>query len=258
MLRSLILLIFLLQIIVAICPAAQAQQRWGPLDAGEDFLIQDREEDPRESDESFGREGQIPDPFEPLNRCFFQFNDKFYFWVLKPVSKGYNTVAPELLRVSIRNFFSNLCMPIRAVSCLLQGKITGFGEELLRFVVNSSAGFLGFQDVAKQALNIEMRDEDLAQTLGFYGIGPGFYIHLPILGPFSGRSLFGWAGEQFLNPVDYFFDSWTLLLSIRSYDYVNRASLRIGEYEALKRAALDPYVSLRNGYWQYRENKIKE
>jgi len=258
LLRSLIIFIGLLQIIVAICPDAQAQQRWGPLDEGDNFLIQDRKVDSQESDKTFGREDSIPDPLEPLNRCFYQFNDKLYFWVVRPFSKGYNTIAPELMRSSIQNFFSNLCMPIRAVSCLFQGKITGFGEELLRFVVNSSAGFLGFQDVAQQALNIKMRDEDLAQTLGFYGIGPGFYIHLPILGPFSGRSLFGWAGEQFLNPVDYFLDSWFAVLSVRSYDWINRASLRIGEYEALKRAALDPYVSVRNGYWQYRENKIKE
>ncbi|MCJ7682895.1 MAG: VacJ family lipoprotein, partial [Desulfobacteraceae bacterium] len=103
----------------------------------------------------------IFDPLEPMNRAFFQFNDKLYFWVLKPVATGYNMVVPELGRVSIRNFFSNLAMPIRAISCLLQGKFEALGIVLVRFVVNSSAGFLGFQDVAKQALNFPIQDEDL-------------------------------------------------------------------------------------------------
>lgn len=95
--------------------------------------------------------GSIPYLLEPMNRAFFQVNDRLYFWVLKPAATGYNKVVPEIARVSIRNFFSNLVMPIRAVSCLLQGKFDGLGIDLLRFAANTSAGFLGFQDVAKQA-----------------------------------------------------------------------------------------------------------
>jgi len=197
----------------------------------------------------------IPDPLEPMNRAFFQFNDKLYFWVLKPVATGYNKVVPEGARVSIGNFFSNLVMPIRAVSCLLQGKFEGLGIELVRFVVNTSAGFLGFQDVAKQALNFPVQDEDLGQVFAFYGIGPGFYLDLPFLGPYSLRDAVGWGGGLFINPLDYVIEFWPNV-GIRTYDVLNKTSLSIGVYEAMKEAALDPYVAMRDAYYQYRLNLI--
>ncbi|MDZ7695978.1 MAG: VacJ family lipoprotein [Deltaproteobacteria bacterium] len=200
----------------------------------------------------------IPDPLEPVNRVFFQFNDKLYFWVLKPVGQGYGYVVPQTARVCIRNFFSNLIMPIRAVSCLLQGKIEGLGIEVLRFVVNTTAGFAGFQDVAKQQLDLPLQDEDLGQVLAFYGIGPGFYIDLPFLGPSSLRATVGWVGQLYLNPLDYLVEDWWSNIGVRSCDLVNRTSLRIGEYESLKDAALDPYVALRDAYYQYRISQIEK
>ncbi|MBL7205483.1 MAG: VacJ family lipoprotein [Desulfobacteraceae bacterium] len=199
----------------------------------------------------------IPDPLEPMNRAFFQFNDKLYFWVLKPVATGYNTVVPQVARVCIRNFFSNLVMPIRAVSCLLQGKFEGLGIELVRFVVNTSAGFLGFQDVAKQALNFPVQDEDLGQVFAFYGIGPGFYLDLPFLGPYSLRNAVGWGGGLFINPLNYAVEFWPNV-GVRGYDILNKTSLRIGDYEAMKEAALDPYVAMRDAYYQYRLNLIEK
>ena len=199
----------------------------------------------------------IYDPLEPMNRVFFQFNDKVYFWVLKPVATGYNYVFPQLMRVSIRNFFSNLAMPIRAISCLLQGKFEALGMVLARFLVNSSAGFLGFQDVAKQALNFPVQDEDLGQVFAFYGIGPGFYLDLPFLGPYSIRDAVGWGGGLFINPFDYTVDFWPNV-GIRTYDIVNKTSLRIGDYEAMKEAAIDPYVAMRDAYYQYRLNLIEK
>ena len=199
----------------------------------------------------------IYDPLEPMNRAFFQFNDKVYFWVLKPVATGYNYAVPQLMRVSIRNFFSNLTMPIRAISCLLQGKFEALGMVLVRFLVNSSAGFLGFQDVAKQALNFPVQDEDFGQVFAFYGIGPGFYIDLPFLGPYSIRDAVGWGGGLFLNPFNYVVDFWPNV-GIRTYDIVNKTSLRIGDYEAMKEAAIDPYVAMRDAYYQYRLNLIEK
>ncbi len=203
-------------------------------------------------------EDLIPDPLEPMNRVFFQFNDKLYFWVLKPVGTVYEKVFPELLRICVRNFFSNLYMPVRAVNCLLQGKFEGFGKELVRFAVNSTAGFCGFQDVAKQALKWDKQEEDFGQTLAFYGVGPGCYINLPVLGPSSLRDTVGWVGDQFINPLDIFGESWVANLSLRCYDWVNLTSLRLGEYESFKRAALDPYVAMREAFWQYRQNQIKK
>ena len=201
--------------------------------------------------------GFIRDPFEPINRLFFHFNDKLYFWVLKPVATGYKKVTPDQFRICVRNFFSNLLMPVRAVNCLLQGKFRGFGSELLRFLVNSTVGMLGLMDPAQTALKLEKQDEDFGQTLGLYGLGPGFFINWPILGPSSVRGTVGFVGDMYLDPaawVSIDFGEWFV---IRGYELVNTTSLSIGEYEALKKAALDPYVALRDAYYQYRQNKIK-
>ena len=203
-------------------------------------------------------ESPLPDPLEPLNRAFYHFNDKLYFWFLKPVGIGYETVLPLLARVSIRNFFSNLMMPVRAISCLLQGKFKGVGIELTRFMVNTSAGFLGFQDVAKIALDMPLQDEDLGQTLAFYGISPGLYLTLPFLGPTTLRGAVGWGGQAFLNPLNYFFEDWFPYLFARGFEIVNNTSLRIGEYEALKEASLDPYIAMRDAFYQYRLSQIEK
>lgn len=200
----------------------------------------------------------IPDPLEPVNRAFFVFNDKLYFWFLKPAGTGYKMVVPEVGRICIRNFFTNLIMPIRAISCLLQGKFEGFGIELVRCVVNTTAGFLGFQDVARQGLGYDIQDEDLGQALAFYGIGPGVYLNLPFLGPSSLRDTAGWVGELYLNPLDYMVDDFWPNVGFRTFDILNKTSLRIGEYEALKKAALDPYVAMRDAYHQYRLNQIEK
>jgi phospholipid-binding lipoprotein MlaA len=205
------------------------------------------------SEESF-----IPDPLEPMNRVFFAFNDAAYFWFFKPVGEGYSFVMPQVLRVSIRNFFTNLSMPIRLVSSLLQGKIKSVGMILVRFVVNSSAGFLGFQDVAKLALDYPVQDEDLGQVFAFYGIGPGFYLNLPFLGASSLRDTVGWVGGLYLNPLDYIVEDWWANIGARAFDMTNKTSLRIGEYEALKDASLDPYVAMRDAYFQYRLNQIEK
>ena len=189
---------------------------------------------------------------------FFAFNDAAYFWFFKPVGEGYSFVMPQVLRVSIRNFFTNLSMPIRLVSSLLQGKIKSVGMILVRFVVNSSAGFLGFQDVAKLALDYPVQDEDLGQVFAFYGIGPGFYLNLPFLGASSLRDTVGWVGGLYLNPLDYIVEDWWANIGVRAFDMTNKTSLRIGEYEALKDASLDPYVAMRDAYFQYRLNQIEK
>ena len=124
----------------------------------------------------------IADPIEPLNRALFVFNDKAYFWVMKPVAQGYRAVVPEGVRLSVRNFFANIGMPIRFVNNLLQGKIRNSGVELLRFALNTTAGIGGLFDPAKDDFRLVARDEDLGQTFGKYGLGHGLYIVLPLLG----------------------------------------------------------------------------
>lgn len=210
-----------------------------------------------EEDMPLDEQAGIADPLEPINRAFFVFNDKLYFWFLKPVATGYKYVAPEPIRVGVGNFFYNLAFPIRFVSCALQGKVFDASEEIRRFVINTTVGAAGFIDVATD-LEIKKYDEDLGQTFGYWGIGPGFYINWPILGPSTLRDTFGFVGDAFLYPVSFLFDPSVYTLAINAYDIVNQTSLRLGDYEDLKAAAFDPYVALRDAYYQNRKSKIEE
>ena len=216
-------------------------------------LVPDTNDFPEE--DSFS---SIADPFEPLNRASFHFNDKFYFWLMKPAATGYKAVFPQPIRVGVKNFFYNLAFPIRFVNCLLQAKFKGAIIEFSRFTVNTAAGMLGFVDAAKGHLEYEKYDEDFGQSLGYYGLGPGFFLNLPLLGPSSLRDAIGLAGDSFLDPVNYIVPRAKYNIPIKFYHGINKTSLTIGDYEDLKRSALDPYVSLRDAYYQYRQNKIRE
>lgn len=220
-----------------------------------------REEEPGEDyylksyrpGEQYMAEG-IADPIEPWNRLMFAFNDRFYFWLVKPAAQGYNFVVPRVVRVRVNNFFNNLASPIRFANALLQLKFEAAGVELARFLLNSTGGMAGLFDIASERLDLRSSGEDLGQTLGRYGIGQGFYIVWPVLGPSSLRDSVGTVGDEFLYPVNYLEDK-KAVLGVRSYEYLNRASLRIGDYEDLKESAIDPYISVRNAYFQYRESQ---
>jgi len=199
----------------------------------------------------------LADPIEPVNRAFFHFNDKLYFWVLKPVATGYKAVFEEELRVCFRNFFSNLLAPVRVANCLLQGEFKGAGNEAARFGINTTLGFFGFVDQGKDHFDIDKQDRDFGQTLGKWGAGPVFYINWPILGPSSLRDTAGFVGDTLMDPQTYLLTR-PVSVGLRAFKTVNETSLSIGDYEAIKKAALDPYIAVRDGYYQYRQNKIKK
>ncbi len=203
-------------------------------------------------------EGQIKDPLEPINRVFYHINDKLYFWLLKPVSKVYKFFVPKPLRKGIRNAFHNIRMPIRFVNNLLQGKPKRAGTVLARFVINSTAGVGGLIDVADREFNLKAYDEDFGQTLGRYGMGPGFYINWPILGPSSPRDTIGLFGDFLLDPISYLVPDIETDVAVNAGWKVNETSLSLGEYEDLKESAIDPYVALRNAYYQHRKAEIRE
>jgi len=203
------------------------------------------------------KEITIPDPLEPFNRAMFHFNDRLYFWVLKPVAEGYNKIVPENARISVRNFFSNLAFPIRLISCLLQADFRGAATETGRFAVNTLWGIGGLLDpAASKDLDLQKQDVDLGQTLGTYGVGQGFYIVWPFIGPSSPRDSVDIAGVYFLYPV-FYLEPWYAAWGAAGYEEINDTSLRIGDYESLKEAAIDPYIALRDGYAQYRQKKVE-
>ncbi len=199
----------------------------------------------------------IADPLEPVNRAFFQFNDKLYFWVLKPVASGYKAVVPEPIRLNVRNFFSNLVAPVRLVNCILQGNVPGAAVELSRLTVNTILGIGGLFDVGR-ALKLPKQDEDLGQTFGVWGLGPGLYLNLPLLGPSSLRDGVGRVGDAFVNPVGFVNIGILPAIGVNALEQINKTSLAIGDYEALKEMALDPYVAVRNAYFQFRRTKIDQ
>jgi phospholipid-binding lipoprotein MlaA len=220
------------------------------------------EDIPAEPDESEEAAETIADPIEPVNRFFFRTNDKIYFWVFKPVATGYKAIIPEDGRIGIRNFFSNLTTPVRLANCLFQARFKAAGNETLRFVVNTTYGLAGVLDTAKKEFNIQKQEADFGQTLGAWGMGPVFYMNLPLLGPSSLRDGLGYAVDTSLNPqtyLAYFFvvygyvntGGWIL-------EKINEASLTLGEYESLKKAAFDPYIAVREAYAQHRQNKIRK
>ena len=200
---------------------------------------------------------QIADPIAPWNRAMFIFNDKLYFWFLKPLSQGYAAIIPTPFRSGIRNIFHNLAAPVRIVNSTLQGKWQGAGSELVRFLINSTMGIGGIGDPAQGTPWAKGSDEDLGQTLAVYGVGNGIYIVWPFLGPSTLRDTIGGFGDQFLNPVSYIDPAGTAL-ALTGLRTVNDTSFRIGDYEAIKDAAIEPYEAFRDAYIQYRSKKAKE
>jgi len=201
---------------------------------------------------------QVADPLSLWNRAMFTFNDKLYFTVLKPLAVAYREITPEIVRTGVRNFFRNLTAPIRMVNCILQGKKDAFAVESTRFVLNTTVGVLGLGSPADSIPDlVRPDDEDFGQTLGKYGIGNGFYIVWPVLGPSTLRDTIGRLGDWAVNPISYI-DSQEASIAVWSFDKVSQTSFRIGDYEALKKAAVDPYVALRNVYIQFRETKVQK
>lgn len=217
-------------------------------------------EDFKEPEEDF-------DPLSGYNRGMTVFNDYVYVNVLSPASKGYAYVVPEPARVGISNVFQNLLFPVRFINNLLQLKFENAATETGRFLINSTFGLLGIMDVAKDNIGWEQKDEDFGQTLGFYGVGEGFHVVLPFLGPSNLRDMTSLLTDSYVNPLVEFGRSdikykipnnteKTIGLSV--FRIVNTTSLHQGEYESLKKDAIDLYPFLKEVYNQNREKLIKE
>ena len=215
--------------------------------------------DPFENDDelSSGKAaGEIFDPIEGYNRVMHAFNDKLYHYFLKPVAKGYDFIVPKPARVSVKRVFYNAAMPKRFVNCLLQGKLKGAGTEFARFSINTTFGLGGLFNPAGNC--IEDYNEDSGLTLGHYGMGTGIYLVWPFLGPSSIRGTTGTVLDIALSPLTYVNMELWERLSIRNYETVNDTSLRLGEYEDLKKSAIDPYIALRNAYFQNRQSALSK
>lgn len=245
--QRLVTLIAVLDLLIIAASPAIAQESSSASEGYDPFAIEDTAEDPDRND-----------PLEPFNRAMFTVNDRFYFYLLKPVAQGYAFLAPEPVRRCVKRFFANLETPIRAVNALAQGKFRQAGTETARLCINTTVGVAGLLDPALTRFDLAPARENTNQTLGHWGAGSGWYIVLPLLGPSSIRGMAGLAGDTLLNPLSWAgIKTWERIAAVAT-DRVNGTSLRLGDYEDLKKAALDPYSALRNAYQQNTERAIRD
>jgi len=235
---------------------------------------------PEEPFDPFAQAGEADleeyDPWEPLNTKVFEFNRKMDRWILKPVATGYDAIMPNLLQEGVGNFFYNARFVPRLVNNVLQGKFSGAGIEVGRFLVNTTLGVAGFIDWASD-MDLITPEEDFGQTLGYYGVPPGPYLVVPLYPPFTVRDLVGYAGDVFMNPIYWLafpvieigqipsavphhnrLTSSLILLTAKVTEVVNDRSLNLEKFQGVEESTLDLYSAVRNAYLQKRAKAIQE
>jgi phospholipid-binding lipoprotein MlaA len=196
------------------------------------------------------------DPWEPMNRKLFWFNDKVDQYVLEPTAKGWRWATPTFVRTAVGNFFLNLRFPIVTVNDLLQGKPKDAAVDVGRFATNTTLGFLGFGDPAT-TIGLERHDEDFGQTLGVWGVPAGPYLVIPFLGPSSARDAGGLAVDTALSVTPFFVDGF-ILFGARVADVVNYRSTVIEQVQEAKQASVDYYTFVRDAYFQHRAALVSD
>ena len=201
-------------------------------------------------------EVKIHDPIEPVNRGIFWFNHQLYTYVAKPFSKAYKFIFPDLVRRGIRNAYDNVRFPVRFVNHTLQGRLDRTALETGKFLVNTTAGVGGLMTPSDKIPALaEVPKVDAGQTFSKWGIPQGPYLVFPVLGPTTCRDLVGTAGDTVLNPISWLAfifpgAGWTVAVSAPSG--AHSVPDRMDTYDMATKDALDPYISARTGYVQYR------
>ena len=203
--------------------------------------------------------------FEGVSRSVFKFNMAFDKAVLKPIAKGYNKL-PEPIKNGTSNFTSNMATLLSIPNSLLQGNIKQVGHSTGSFLINSTIGILGVLNPAEK-MGLKPHKEDVGQTLGTYGVGPGCYLVLPILGPSTARDSFGLLADTFVDPFAHVTIRENELLGIsgNDLDYFSVKGVTAVDFRAdnnqnidsLEKNSLDLYSSFKSVYLQSRENKIR-
>lgn len=193
------------------------------------------------------------DPLEPVNRGVYKFNRVADTYVLRPVAQGYKNYVPDPVREGFSNFFDNLFYPTTIVNDILQFKPAQTGKDLGRFVLNTTVGLVGFLDVATP-LGLPRNNEDLGQTFGHWGVGEGWYLMLPLLGPSTNRDLLGRVGDAFTSSPTAYVDTYPSLAIVGGKAVDERAHLLSADKYLDEQ--LDPYIFIRTAYLQNRLYKV--
>lgn len=197
------------------------------------------------------------DPWEKFNEPIFRFNKEFDRLVLKPVATGWDRALPDSFQRGLHNAIDNLSVVRRVMNNLFQGKPVRAGRELARFTINSTIGYAGFLDVAKDYFGIQQADEDFGQTLGVWGAKSGPYLVLPLMSPMTIRDGAGKVVDAVMYPL-----TWAVPFGanagILTVDAVNDRSLNLDRYERVEESVVDLYSAVRNAYLQRRAAAIRE
>jgi phospholipid-binding lipoprotein MlaA len=224
-------------------------------------------DDTSEFDDEFGEETEIKaDPFSGYNKIMTGFNDTFFVYIFNPISKVYAYVLPNAIQQGVSNFIYNIEFPIRFTNNLLQGKFQNTLDESERFIINSTVGVAGLFDFATHYWQIPAHHEDFGQTLGYYGVGSGYHIVLPFLGPSNIRDIIGLTIDGYTSPIIYqnnlkkykIPQSFIESAGIYGFKTINKNALNPDAYETLKKDAMDLYPFLRDTYEQKRTSDIGE
>lgn len=218
-----------------------------------------------ESEFSNSKIEKLFDPLSGYNEVMTGLNDFVYTGLVFPLARGYKSVVHENIRLGISNFFDNLAFPINFINNTFQLKLGNAVGELVRFSINSTFGLLGFFDPAHRNLNLQSHKEDFGQTLGYWGVGGGFHIVLPILGNSNLRDSLGLVVDKYIDPMSYWsdrnynvFSDTMSSISSTAFDITNRSSFEEQNYENLKKDAVELYPFFRELYEQNREKRIAE
>ena len=206
---------------------------------------------------------EVKDCFENVNRGIFAFNQALDATIFEPIAKGYRFI-PSPIRSGTSNALSNLSNLVSVPNNLLQGDIGNAGINSIRFAINSTIGILGIFDPAA-SMGFEKKDkEDYGQTLGTWGVGPGCYLVLPILGPSTTRDAVGsianlvggdpWFNVTVANDTNYFNESD--YYATRITNGVDFRAKNIESFDNLEENSIDFYASIRSLYLQDRQQKI--
>jgi phospholipid-binding lipoprotein MlaA len=195
-----------------------------------------------------------PDPLEGLNRKIFVFNDFADRNVLKPIAKGYQWVTPQFLQDGVHNVFDNVGEVGNVLNSLLQAKFKYTVNDSGRLLVNSTIGLLGFFDVASH-WGLEEHEEDFGQTLGYWGVRPGAFLMVPLLGPRTLRDGFGSVADGYSDAIPYLIPH----VPTRNQVLVGRViDSRAQLLNAEELISGDRYIFLRDAYLQRREFLVKD
>ncbi|MFZ5628836.1 MAG: MlaA family lipoprotein [Spirochaetota bacterium] len=219
-------------------------------------------------DEESEGEMIVSDPWEGFNRKMHAFNDFFLHYAINPLARGWAFITPSFLREGLNNFFYWAYTPGRLVNNLAQAKFRGAAKETAGFVINGTAGMLGFYDAARDLFALERTNEDTDQTLGKWGLPEGPYVVWPFIGPHTVRGTFGFAGDLFLQPqtviVPVYIKPETLwvdgaiIAGVYSFRAINRTSLDVDAYDNLVKDAIDPYGFIRDIYLQNTRKNVAD